>query len=288
MIPNYASAVILDNLVKAWNETNSTVDISNSIKQYCLGYNNPSSSFKLNYGVSVLSPNEKSQINNLIVFGKGYCTTDLTNSIQEVPNSTSTQFGFRLQDIIDITDEVSNCYMFGCAYLTSRTTGINVEFSIGKPSSNPTGESFVISKDISLDEAFNILKYSTDLVFPIPTASENYSLILCKFIIDINKFYNDYQKDRAFIYILDERKPFGYFGLTEESVYTSMISQILQNDSDVTNTSNAELDNIKNIINTWVNLDSWTPDFAGYWATADPPLPTELQNFIETYLGIVI
>jgi hypothetical protein len=287
MIPNYASAVILNNLILAYNQTLSTTPVSRSIVNYCLA-NNAEASLNLNYGLSIVNPNNSNHMNDMIVFGKGLCTTDLSTSLVEVPNANLNQFGFTLSDILDFSDEISNCYILGAAYLTSRNTGVTVEFSLAKPSANSAGENIIFSKDISLDYVKDILKYSTEIVFPEPTANPNYSFLLCKFIIDVEKFVDDYNKNRAFIKIIDERMPSGYFGLAEEKLYTTMIMNILQADTDINNTANVELNNIKQIVNTWVNLDSWSPSFVGYWVTADPAMPTELKDFIENQLGIII
>ena len=67
-----------------------------------------------------------------------------------------------------------------------------------------------------------------------------------------------------------------------------MIMNILQADTDINNTANVELNNVKQIVNTWVNLDGWSPSFVEYWATANPAMPTELKDFIENQLGIII
>lgn len=287
MIPNYASAVILNNLVLAYNKTTSTTNITRSIVNYCLA-NNTTTSLNLNYGLSILNPNNSNNMNDIIVFGKGLCTTDLQDGLVEVPDTTSNQFGFTLSNILNVSDEISNCYILGAAYLTSRIAGVTVEFSIAKPSADPNGENIIFSKDISLENVKDILKYSTEIVFPEPTTNADYSFLLCKFIIDVEKFVDDYNKDRAFISVYDQRQPSGYFGLAEEKLYTAMIMNILQADSDINNAANVELNNVKQIVNTWVNLDGWSPSFVEYWATADPAMPTELKDFIENQLGIII
>lgn len=287
MTPNYASAVILNNLVLAYNKTASTTNITRSIVNYCLA-NNTSSVLNLNYGLSVVNPNNSNNMNNIIVFGKGLCTTDLQDGLVEVPDTSTNQFGFTLSHILDFSDEISDCYILGAADLTSRNSGVNIEFSLAKPSADPNGENIIFSKDISLETVKDILKYSTEIVFPAPTTNSNYSFLLCKFIIDVEKYVDDYNKDRAFISVYDQRQPSGYFGLAEEKLYTAMIMNVLQADLDINNTANVELNNVKQIVNTWINLDSWSPSFTQYWATADPAMPTELKDFIENQLGIII
>ena len=45
-------------------------------------------------------------------------------------------------------------------------------------------------------------------------------------------------------------------------------------------------ENIKKLVQKWINLSGWDPDFETYWETAYPRLPDELRNFISEQIGI--
>jgi hypothetical protein len=107
--------------------------------------------------------------------------------------------------------EISDCYVFGAIYLTTSGSGENIEISLAKFASNVAGINVILSKDISIEEAQDILLNSTDIVFPEPTGSANTSVMLYKFIVDVDVYKDIFREDRATINLLDVRKPRGYF-----------------------------------------------------------------------------
>ena len=184
MSPNYASAVILDNLVFAWNETQSTIDFSLSNKEYALAYNSIERNVQLLFGLTSIKSNNKSFIQDIIVFGKGLDLNINTNNYVLIPNSGN-QFGFKITEILSEVDLVSNCYILGAAYLTTSLSGESVEFSLGKSKDDVNGSVFIISKDIDLDTMKKIMLFDDYIVFPEPTENPDNSVLLYKFIIDV-------------------------------------------------------------------------------------------------------
>jgi hypothetical protein len=110
--------------------------------------------------------------------------------------------------------------------------------------------------------------------------------MLFKFILDVEMYVNEYKKDRVFIFVRDERKPRGYFGLPEEILYTKIAPRVIQANQDVLNLESDLLLNIKTLVQKWIDLDGWSPDFQTYWETANPQLPKELRDFISNEIGI--
>ena len=110
--------------------------------------------------------------------------------------------------------------------------------------------------------------------------------MLFKFILDVEKYSNEYKKDRVFIFVRDERKPRGYFGLPEETLYTKIAPRVIQANQDIINFESNLLENIKKLVQKWIDLDGWSPDFQTYWETANPQLPNELRDFISNVVGI--
>ena len=96
MTPNYASALMLNNLVKSYNISLSSTDYAESTVEYCLAINNENS-LKLNYGLSYLDPSKPEMMKNILVFGKGLIYN--SDSRVELPNETDNQFGFSASDI---------------------------------------------------------------------------------------------------------------------------------------------------------------------------------------------
>ena len=280
MTPNYASALILNNLVKSYNISISSTDYAQSTVEYCLAIDNENS-LKLNYGLSYLDPSKPEMMKNILVFGKGLSYNSDTRV--ELPNETDNQFGFSASDILSNLTEISNCYVLGAAWLTSND---QIEFSLCKSKLSLYENTCIYSKDISFEDIEDILKYNTDIVFPYPTNNSSSSVMLFKFILDVEKYVNEYKKDRVFIFVRDERKPRGYFGLPEEILYTKIAPRVIQANQDVLNLESDLLLNIKTLVQKWIDLDGWSPDFQTYWETANPQLPKELRDFISNEIGI--
>jgi hypothetical protein len=280
MTPNYASAIMLNNLIKAYNVAVNSSEYSQSALEYCLAVNN-ADSLKLNYGLSNIDPSKPEMMKNILVFGKGLSYNSEVRV--ELPNTTDNQFGFSASDILDNLTEISDCYVLGAAWLTSDD---NIEFSLCKSKLSLTGETCIYSKDLSFEDIENILRFSTDIVFPYPTGNSTSSVMLFKFILDVEKYVNEYKKDRVFIFVRDERKPRGYFGLPDEILYTKIVPRIIQANQDVSNLESDLLSNIKTLVQKWIDLDGWDPDFQTYWETTSPELPKELRDFISEEIGI--
>ena len=288
MSPNYSSAYILNNLVKAYNKTFSTVDYSTSIKEYGLALNNTEINLRLLYGLSALYSNSSSNIEDILVFGKGLCKINSLSNIVELPNSTNNTDSLKLSDILSTNTEISDCYVFGAIYLTTSGSGENIEISLAKFASNVAGTNVILAKDISMEEAQDILLNSTDIVFPEPTGSANTSVMLYKFIVDVDVYKDIFREDRATINLLDVRKPRGYFGLTDEILFATMATKILDADNDINTLQTTALDTLKGVVQKWVETASWNPNFVSYWTSASPSIPSELKDFLSEELGIII
>lgn len=287
MIPNYASATILNNLVKAYNLTLKALPIAQSIENYCISFDDEELPLKLSYGLSKIESNKSELNKNCFNLGKGLVNITSNASYNELPNEIDNQFGFDLYDIFDSTDDLSNCYVLGALYLSINNTEIDYNFVIGRYS-NDENSQIIISKDISLSDTEDILKYSSDIVFPSPTENEDESILIYKFIIDIEKYINDRKLDRFSIYFYDFRQPQGLFGFSDEEIYNNMIIGILNGNQQINYLANVELNNITEIILNWTNLDGWVENFVNYWSTSNDPLPEDLNIFIINELGIEI
>jgi hypothetical protein len=286
MSPNYASAVILDNIVFALNETQSTIDFSLSNKEYALAYNSVERNVQLLFGLTSIKSNNQSFIQDIIVFGKGLDSNINTNSYVLLP-TTGNQIGFDITEILSEVDVASNCYILGAAYLTTSESEESIQFSLGKSKDDPNGSVFIISKDIDLDIMKNIMLYDDYIIFPEPTANSEDSVLLYKFIIDVDTYDSTIQNSRILMYVSDYRKTRGLFGFTDENLSLIVTSNIILNDKNINALYNLQKSLIKDIVNKWINLP-WSPGFIEYWQTSEKAMPSYLRNFIYNEIGIVI
>ena len=288
MIPSYASAIILNNLVKAYNLTKKTLEISQSIENFCIGYNDSSMAYKLNYGISALENINSNLQQKNIVFGKGISKDENLIKPLEFPSTNQDVIGFDVYEILQSSDNLSNCYILGAIYLTYENNINELNFSIAKSKYATNGNDLIFSKDLSLEKMEDILKYSTEIIYPVPTTDELQSVLIYKFILDIEYFVNDRQQDRFFIYLYDYRQPQGLYALAEEKLFSNITINTIIGNQQIISMKNVELNNIKEVIQSWVDLENWVPSFEFYWRNASTPLPDELNEFLEIELGITI
>lgn len=280
MEPNYASAVILNNAVKAYNLISSKKDISISMEEFVANFDAVSKELYLLYGLSNVHSNNVEFVNDTLVLGKGLAKSNLLNNIVELPNENENQFGFRISEILGTNTEISDCYVFAALYLTCDGSVVETKFSLGKSVNDQDGDVFILSKDIDIEDAKNIALFSTDIIYPEPPGSMQNTL-LYKFILDVNLYDGIDKNSRVFFTVIDERKPRSFFSLSDEraaSIITPAMFRLVEN-FDYMKT--IHYNSLSQVISDWIELDSWSPSFAHYWYDADPALPTELRNFIR-------
>lgn len=288
MIPNQASTLILNNIIKAYNRSLNCIDIAQSIENYCVSFDDETKILKLNYGLSKIDSNLSILKNNCINFGKGIGKiTDSSNYI-EFPNQNDSQFGYEIYDIYEHTEDLQNCYILGAIYLSVNNSNIDINFVTAKYTNEANGNDVILSKDIPLTIVEEILKFENEIYFPSPTLVNTESILIYKYIIDIEKFINNRKLDRFFIFLYDQRLPEGLFGLSEEVLYNNLIIGIINGNQQLNALLDLELNNIKDVVQKWMDLDGWGDSFINYWILPDNNLPEELSDFINLEMGILI
>lgn len=283
---NYASAEIMNNLVVALDKSYNCLDYALSAQEYALSYNTVERNLQLLYGLSNLQSSGISMIEETLVFGKGLIKSQTDSNNLQLPVSAK-ELGFKVTDILGNIYESSNAYAFGVIYLTSDVSeGEELVFSLARPSSAPGGDPFLISKDVSLDDAENIIRTSLDFVYPVP--AKDYYLEIYKFIADIEIYDNTIKNSRVFFKIIDERKPRGYFGYSEEKISKVMVPQIIRNYQSIQELYNMQKVYVRSIMDSWVGSNDWSPSFVNFWRNSNKTLPTPLLNYLQNEMSIII
>lgn len=286
MSMNYASAEIMNNLVVALDKSYNCLDYALSAQEYALSYNTVERNLQLLYGLSNLQSSGISMIEETLVFGKGLIKSQTDSNNLQLPVSAK-ELGFKVTDILGNIYESSNAYAFGVIYLTSDVSeGEELVFSLARPSSAPGGDPFLISKDVSLDDAENIIRTSLDFVYPVP--AKDYYLEIYKFIADIEIYDNTIKNSRVFFKIIDERKPRGYFGYSEEKISKVMVPQIIRNYQSIQELYNMQKVYVRSIMDSWVGSNDWSPSFVNFWRNSNKTLPTPLLNYLQNEMSIII
>ena len=284
MAMNYASAITMNNLVLALDQTATTVDMALASQEYALSMNTIERNLQLLYGLSAIKSQNYHMVLDVLSFGKGLVKTALSNANIELPSGN--EQGFTIQEILGNIDTMSNGYIFGKIFLTSdNVDGEELIFSLARPANDPNGSPLIISKDINLSTAEEIIRTSQELSF---TTNKTYELEIYKFIADVSYYDQTIENSRVFFKLIDERLPRGYFGYTEENISRMVISSIIRNYALISEQYNTQKNLTKDIISNWVGSSSWEPDFATYWQNADQLLPSRLLSYLSSELSINI
>jgi hypothetical protein len=181
---------------------------------------------------------------------------------------------------------MSDGYIFGKVFLTSDSTvGEALTFSLARPKNDPNGSPLIISKDVDISTAEEIIKTSQELSF---TTNKTYQLEIYKFIADISYYDGTIKNSRVFFKLIDERLPRGYFGYTEENISKIVIGSIIRNYRLISEQYNTQKNFTKEIISNWVGSSTWEPDFQSYWKNSNQLLPSRLLTYLSSELSINI
>ena len=284
MAMNYASAITMNNLVLALDQTFLTIDMALASQENALSVNSVERNLQLLYGLSNIKSQNYNMVLDILSFGKGLVKTTLSTTNIELP--TGNEQGYTIQEILGNLDTMSDGYVFGKVFLTSdNTDGEELVFSLARPSSEPNGSPLIINKDIDIETAEEIIRTSNELSF---TTNKDYSIEIYKFIADVSYYDQTIKNSRVFFKLIDERKPRGYFGYTEENISKILVSSIIRNYSLISEQYNTQKNLTKEIISNWVGSSSWEPDFASYWENSSQILPSRLLSYLSSELSINI
>ena len=284
MAMNYASAVTMNNLVLALDQTEKTVDMALASQEYALSYNTVERNLQLLYGLSAIKSQNYNMVLDILSFGKGLVKSVLSASLIEHP--TGNEQGYTVQQVLGNIDTMSDGYIFGKVFLSSDSVdGEELIFSLARPVNDPSGSPLIISKDVDINTAEEIIRTSQELSF---TTDKTYNLELYKFIADVSYYDQTIKNSRVFFRLIDERLPRGYFGYTEENISRIIVSSIIRNYSLISEQYNTQKNLTKDIISNWVGSSTWEPDFTTYWQNSGLTLPTRLLSYLSSELSINI
>jgi len=283
MSPNYYSAVLLDNIVSSLSILEESLDYSLSLKEHSAGADSSSYDLEIGYGFSSIKTNKSANLLKILSIGKGLSKT--ASGLSYIPLSAD-ETGFTIQDIISFSNTYKNCYLFGSVFLVLNGSSTVITTSLSKPALDPSSSvPLIICKDIELQDAIDMISLSSEIS---TTSGYATDLELFKFVFDIDYYDGDSKTARLGLYLIDNRKTRGVLPYADEDLSFSFISTLNQNYINNQRIYDKTKSNIKLIVNDWVSLSSWDPSFVGYWTTPGNTLPTNLKNFLQNELGIIV
>lgn len=285
MTPSKYTANVLDSLIRGRDLIYSSKDISLSLEEFAMGINLYVRDLDLCWGYAAIEPELAANYNKEAVISLGVMKQD--GNLLNVP---TTESGLSLSSLLDVggAEPLQDVYAFGSIYLQSNTAPLspNVIPLLLRGGANGTGNRLLISKDIDIDTALDSFK-NGDISIAAPSGVV---LEIYRFIMDIS-YYDSTEsyKNRIQTHLIDMRKPRGWGGYAEENMGTVLIPAAIENYNNVTD-SVAESENaVKDIVNTWVQLSSWEPDFLNFWRKSGSNImPPRLERYLDEVLGITL
>ena len=307
--PNPNTVYMMNNLVISLDILQDVTDFSKSNKEYAIGKPDVSRPIDLVYGVAQTETTDPNKINKIFTFGKGLelsdtetlpqliTTPSLVNNemaLSIFPSDPTTDI-IQRQQISGEYEVLSNCYAFGKIFLESYEDGGTTFNSISASTlKGANGFTRIISKDITLDEAkLLFIRNSFETIEPLSDASlgeyDSYKYIdIYDFILDIEYYDGIYKNSRVYLHMIDNRKIRGFFSFPLEQIAIYLTPQLIKNETNITKRYNKLRTEIINIINEWIRLSNWSPNFISYWQSNSSMMPARLKEFLKTELGIII
>jgi hypothetical protein len=292
--PNPNTALLFNSVIRNLDTLKTTTDIALAIEEYGLGSPLETRSLDVCYGLATVEHRSAANANYPLIIGTGMLrylsdqTPDkiLTASPYEQPLDPTELLG-------SIT--VQDAYAFGSVFLRAWTNGstpvydIQAELVRGAGAGNP----LLMLRDISQDEALDLFFNSSLGETTIPSApsgiTEYKTLEIFKFLIDITYFDSDNSaKNRLSVIPLDNRRVRGALGFAEEALAVNLVPALIRGHSAAEEQYNRANAVVKEMIDQWVQLDSWQPNFLQFWQSSPVAMPSRLRDYLETELGYVV
>ena len=307
--PNPNSAYLINNLVVSLDILGEVKDFSKANKEYAIGKADFVRPIDLVYGLAQTETTDPNKIQKIFTFGNGLEISDSETIPQEImlPEISNSEISLSILPSDPTTDIIqrqqingeyevlSNCYAFGKVFLESYEDGGSTFNSVSASTlKGANGYTRIISKDITLDEAkLLFIRNNFDSIEPSSDASlggfDNYKYIdIYNFILEIDYYDGTYPNSRVYLHMIDNRKIRGFFSFPYEQIAVYLTPQLIKNEKNITKRYDKLKTEIINIINEWIRLTNWSPNFISYWQSNSSNMPTRLKEFLKTEMGIII
>jgi hypothetical protein len=292
--PSPYTAYIFDLVVRSLDRLNAMNEVALALEEYGLGTPLFERDLDLCYGLAAVDARLASNANAELVIGTGlvrYLNNAVPNRVHTgIPPEKAFNPTLLLGSLV-----VQDAYAFGSVFLRAWTSvggpafDVQVELVRGAGGGNP----LLMLRDVPLSEALDWLAEGLvgDATVPAaPWGSTNYrTLEIMRFLINITYFDgNDSSKNRLKVIPVDQRRVRGALGFAEEALGALLVPTLVRGESATREQYAKANAAVKAMINQWVQLDSWQPNFLQYWQTSVVPMPARLRKYLEDELGYVV
>jgi len=280
------SAMILDNILREYDRIVDLNNISEALLETAIGRKLDAYRFGLGFGLSKTDPLTNQQFDKDFVVSPGICVTDTTPVVFPYDKQI---FAFNIFNDDNIKN-IFNCYIFGSLYLTLNLHGdISVCFVAIHGSDGDGGElpkPIIMTRDIDEESIVDLFEHNKfyNNVISSPEIAE--SVKLYDIILSIDYFYNYKDYHMNIIYI-DKRIIKGWAGYSEENMSINLTPTIANYKRTTQTGITAYKNQIKQLIQSWIGITGWDPDFVSYW-TYRANMPYRLKQFINEEFNIYL
>jgi hypothetical protein len=239
------------------------------------------------WGYSIIEPKLAANYDKEAVISSGVAKN--SGALLQIPDD---EFGLSLSALLDVggAEALQNVYALGSIFLESNSPPMSPSITplLLRGGANGVGRRMLINKDLDVETVIDSFK-NGDFPKVVPPA-DSLAIEIYRFVMDIS-YYDaaESYKNRIKIYFIDLRKPRGWGGYAEENMGSILIPSTISNYSNVLNSINESEKAVKDIIETWVALTTWEPDFLNFWKKSGSNImPSRLEKYLDEELGITL
>lgn len=286
MPPNKYTANVLDAMIRGRDLIYSSLDKSYSLEEFAMGIHLEVRDMDVCWGYSFIEPQLAANYDKEATLSIGVSKQD-----GSLNNTPADEFGLSLSDLLDVggAEPLQNVYAFGSIFLQANTPPAtpSVVPLLLRGGSNGTGTRLLVNKDFDIETAVSAMA-NGDVAPVTPPAGT--VLELFRFVMDITYFDSSASyKNRIQTHMIDLRKPRGWGGYAEENMGVILIPAAINNYNSVTAGVDMSENAVKDIVETWVQLPTWEPDFLQFWQkSGSNVMPERLERYLEEVFGITL
>jgi hypothetical protein len=284
--PHVNTATVLDSMIRGRDLIYGSVDRSYALEEFAMGVNLTVRDLDICWGYSYIEPELSANYDKEMTVSIG-----VTRQSGDLNNVPTNEEGLSLSALLDDggAEALQNVYAFGSVFLQANTAPAvpSVVPLLLRGGTTGEGTRLLMSRDLTVAEALDALKNGD---IPPVTPPAGTTLEIYRFLLDITYFdsMNSY-KNRINTYVIDVRKPRGWGGYAEENMGSVLIPSSIANYNNVNSSVEDAEDAVKEIVQTWVELPSWEPDFLHFWQKSGSNImPERLERYLDEILGIVL
>jgi len=286
------TAILLNNTLLAIDLMTSGKDEYFSLKEFAIGAPLVNRSIDLCYGYAKVPPTTSTTAAFEAVVGQGITritNNDVTAKLTRVNNSFT---GINFTNLLPAGKVYENVYAFGNVFISQTES-----FLIDNPTATLTrnilkgetsGVPIFMAKDVDLDTVIQMARRNE---IPEAECTEENFIKIFDVIIEIFFFDpNDIATKNVVLHFIDKRKPRGWGGFAEEFMGAYLTPQTINKSNDYNLVLKNINDNFYNLVNSWINLRSWSPSFIDFWQQAENNalMPDRLKEYLEIRFSILI